>query len=442
MQAPSKGGIATPNAPSIGVPLRFVLTGMTALITGVLWLVMRPDILATYHYNQYVVAITHWFTLGFICSIVMGAMYQLVPVALETRLYSEKLAKWQFIFHLVGFVGMVWKFWIWDMKAVGHYGSVMAVGAMLFVYNVARTLWRVPKWNVVAGGVASALAWFALTILAGLYVVAAKCWEFSPFDPVAQMHAHAHLGGIGFFLMIIVSVSYKLLPMFALSDLQNERRAWWSVGLLNGGLAGLFFTILLRSPWKLGFALVVIAGLAVYAWEIIAILRARKRRMLDWGLRYFLTALGVLAPLSALAVILCWPGLPATVLTTQLENVYGFLGLIGVVALTITGFLYKIVPFLVWYHAYGPEVGRSKVPSLGDLYSARLQAAGYWLFLTGLAAMSISAALGHETAVRRSTLVLSASLLVFAVNMGRILSHFIHPKTEPLIFRKVAGAKT
>ncbi len=441
MQVLSKGGIATPNAPSIGVPLRFVLIGMTALIAGVLWLGVRPDILAPYHYNQYVVAVTHLFTLGFICSIVMGAMYQLVPVALETRLYSEKLAKWQFVFHLVGFTGMVWKFWVWDMTGVGHYGSVMAVGAILFVYNIARTLWQVPNWNVVAGGVASALVWFSLTILAGLYVVAAKCWEFSPFDPVAQMHAHAHLGGIGFFLMMIVSVSYKLLPMFALSELQNERRAWWSVWLLNGGLAGLFLALLLRSPWKLGFALVVIAGLAVYAREIIAILKARKRRLLDWGLRYFLTALGVLAPLSALAVILCWPRLPATLLTTQLENVYGFLALMGVVAFTITGFLYKIVPFLVWYHTYGPEVGRSKVPSLGDLYSARLQAVGFWLFQTGLAATSVSTALGHETAVRWSTVILAASLLVFAINMGRILSHFFFPIIEPLVFRKAAGAK-
>jgi len=258
---------------------------------------------------------------------------------------------------------------------------------------------------------------------------------------VAQMHAHAHLGGIGFFLMMIVSVSYKLLPMFALSELQNERRAWWSVWLLNGGLAGLFLALLLRSPWKLGFALVVIAGLAVYAREIIAILKARKRRLLDWGLRYFLTALGVLAPLSALAVILCWPRLPATLLTTQLENVYGFLALMGVVAFTITGFLYKIVPFLVWYHTYGPEVGRSKVPSLGDLYSARLQAVGFWLFQTGLAATSVSTALGHETAVRWSTVILAASLLVFAINMGRILSHFFFPIIEPLVFRKAAGAK-
>ena len=99
-----------------------MVTGLLALFTGVALLVLRPEMLATYHYNQYVIAATHLFVLGWICTIVMGAMYQLVPVALETKLYSEKLAAWQFVFHLVGFTGMVWMFWTWNMKQVGHFG--------------------------------------------------------------------------------------------------------------------------------------------------------------------------------------------------------------------------------------------------------------------------------------------------------------------------------
>ncbi len=131
--------------------------------------------LATYHYNQYVIAATHLFVLGWITTIVMGAMYQLVPVALETKLYSERLARWQFMFHLVGFSGMVWMFWTWDMKHVGHFGWVLAVGVGLFVYNIARTLLRVPRWNVIATAVASALAWLSLAVLAGLMIAAGKC---------------------------------------------------------------------------------------------------------------------------------------------------------------------------------------------------------------------------------------------------------------------------
>ena len=213
------GSLASANAPSVIVPLLFVVTGMLSLFTGAVWLVFRPDVLSTYHYNQYVIAITHVFTLGFIATIIMGAMYQLVPVALETKLYSEKLAKWHYAFHVIGVAGMIREFWVWDMKLVGHYGSAVALGIVLFAINMIRTLARIPRWNVIAAGIASALFWLVMVVLAGLYAAASKCWNFSPFSHVAFMHAHAHLGGVGFFTMMIVSVSYKLVPMFAISEL-------------------------------------------------------------------------------------------------------------------------------------------------------------------------------------------------------------------------------
>ncbi|HZQ45714.1 MAG TPA: cbb3-type cytochrome c oxidase subunit I, partial [Verrucomicrobiae bacterium] len=163
------------NAPSVALPLTFMLTGLLALAVGAVWLVVNPDILATYHYNQNVIAATHLFVLGWICSIVMGAMYQLVPVALETRLYSERLARWQYIFHLAGFVGMVWMFRVWNMKQVGHFGSVFTVSVGMFVYNIARTLARAPKWNVIATAITSAVSWISFAVIAGLSIAAGKC---------------------------------------------------------------------------------------------------------------------------------------------------------------------------------------------------------------------------------------------------------------------------
>jgi hypothetical protein len=426
-----KAAIADVHAPSVSLPLRFILTGMLSLFVGIVWLAVRPDILATYHYNQYVIAVTHLLVLGWIGSVIMGAMYQLVPVALETRLHSERLARWHFALHTVGFIGMVAMFWIWDMKQVGHFGSAFGLGVGLFVYNLGRTLMRIPRWNVIAAGIASALAWLFLTTMAGLFLASAKCWpQISPFNPIAAMHAHAHLGVVGFFVMMLVAVSYKLVPMFTLGELQSSQRAGWAIALLNAGLFGLFVTILVGSAWKLAFALVIIAALALYGWEIIAILRARKRRSLDWGLKHFLTAIGLLLPLSILAVVLCWPGLPMTALTTQLENVYGFVAIIGVITFAIVGMLYKVVPFLVWYASYSKQIGRRPVPSLGGLYSVRLQAVGYALFVTGLLTTGVAIALGHERCVQWTCALLAGSLLVFAVNMGMILSHLFRPRTQ------------
>ena len=427
-----RAAVVDVHAPSVALPLRFILTGLVALLVGIGWLALRPILLAGYHYSPEVVAAAHLFLLGWICTVIMGAMYQLVPVALETRLHSERLARWHYILHVTGFLGMVAMFHIWNLKQVGHFGSILAVGVGLFVYNIARTLTRIPHWNVVAAGIASALCWLSLTILAGLFVASAKCWpQINPFQPVAAMHAHAHLGGLGFFVMMIVAISYKLVPMFTLSAVQNWRRAGWSLALLNTGLAGVFITILVSSRWKLASAFVVLGGLALYGWEVAAIVRARKRRALDWGIKYFLTAITLLIPVSVLGVVLGWPQLPPTELTMQLENVYGFLAFIGVVTFAILGMLYKVVPFLVWYASYSKAIGRNKVPSLADLYSPKLQAAGYWLFLAGLLLTSVAATLRHETCVRAGSIVLLTSVLIFTVNMGKVLSHLIRPHLEP-----------
>ncbi len=448
------------HAPSVTVPLRFMLTGLLALFTGMGALVARPELLASYHYNQFIIAVTHLFVLGWVCTIVMGAMYQLVPVALETRLYSERLARWQFAFHLAGFAGMVWSFWRWDLKSVGHFGSVLAVGMGLFVYNLARTLWRVPRWNVIVAAVASALGWLSLAVLAGLTIAAGKCsyesvavlsatsWvgtllhglqavgKFTAqFDQLSAMHAHAHLGGVGFFVMLIVGVSYKLVPMFTLSELQSRRRAGWSIALLNAGLVGAFVTILLRNRWKPLFALVLLTALALYGWELRAILRARKRRALDWGLKYFLTAIAVCGPLALLAAVLSLPRLPFTVFTGQMENLYGFLALVGFVSFAIIGMLYKIIPFLVWFGVYSPQVGRRKVPALADLYSAKWQKVGYWLYLTGLVTIGTAILLGKAPVVRIGCILLVASLGALAVNVAKMLSHLLQRKAEPLAWR-------
>ena len=441
-------------APSVTLPLMFVLTGIAALLTGMVWLALRPALLATYHYNQFVVAVTHLFVLGWICSVVMGAMYQLVPVALETKLYSERLARAHFAFHVVGVIGMVWMFHRWNMQHVGHYGTVLAVGVGLFAYNIARTLLRVPKWNVTATAVTAALGWISLTIIAGLSIATAKCtFEIDPkaslvgpvlqwlrslagfmshFDAISAMHAHAHLGAVGFFTLLIVGVSYKLIPMFTLSEVQSRRRAIWSVLLLNAGLAGSFITILLRNPLKPAFAVVIVAALAIYGWELRAILRARKRRTLDWGIKTFLTAIALLLPLAGLAVVLSWPGLPLTGLTGQLENAYGFLGLLGVVTLAIIGMLYKVIPFLVWFGCYSRQIGRAHVPALADLYSSKLQVAGYCAYVTGIVATSAAIVVPNESGVRLGVSLLTLGVLTLVINVGVMLSHFFKLRLKPL----------
>ncbi|MGE3308760.1 MAG: hypothetical protein AB7O66_02230 [Limisphaerales bacterium] len=457
---PTRGKPSGPAAPDVTLPLRFMAVGLASLLATVVLLVIRPDVLTTYHYNQWTTAITHLFVLGFGLSVAMGAMYQLVPVALETRLHSERLARWHFPVHLVSVAGMVWMFWVWDMKQVGHFGSGLALGVGLFVWNVVQTLRRAPRWTVVSFGITSTVFWLAAVVIAGLAVAAAKStYErvgqpgISPalgatleglqavamfvgrFEPLGVMHAHAHLGVLGVFLVLIIGVGYRLVPMFLISDIQSRARAWASIGLLNAGILLSFATIVLQHPLKPAAALVVIAGLGLYGIELTTIVRARRRRSVDGGLQVFLISQALLAPVALLGLWLAQPGLALDESVGRLENTYGFLGLFGVVALAILGMLHKILPFLIWFVAYSQEVGRSRTPTLQEMGSPRLQAACFVLWITGLGVGTAAILLAHTAASRFAALLLAAGLLALLVNAGRILSHLVRPRRQPLRLR-------
>jgi hypothetical protein len=131
--------------------------------------------------------------------------------------------------------------------------------------------------------------------------------------------------------------------------------------------------------------------------------------------------------------VLSWPRLPLNPFTGQLENVYGFVGLIGVVTFAVMGMLYKIIPFLVWYGQYSQHIGHAQVPSLADLYSSRLQAVGYFSFVVGVAVTSAAIAGSSATIVRAGCLLLMLSVATLAVNVAMILSHLLRPRLKPLV---------
>ncbi len=451
------GAHATARAPSIGFPLGFIVFGLACLAASVAMMILRPAILSTYHYNQHVVAVTHLALLGWIGSVVFGALYQLVPVALATRLFSERLAFVHLLCHVVGALGMVWSFWHWNLKHVGHWGSAFAFGVGLLFLNLIWTVIRSRQWTPVSAGIGSALLWLLLTVLAGLAIAAGKCsyesLETRPvggalaltlrgleaiggflarFDQMSLMHSHAHLGALGGFVLLIVTISFKLLPMFLLSETGSDRRAWWIVGLINAGLLGLVITLSVRSPWKLLCAGIIVGALVLYAIELRAILRRRKRRVLDWPLRIFFLGLSVLLPMAGLAGVLSWPGLPLTVFTGQLENLYGFLAVFGLISMAILGMLFKILPFLVWYGTYSIHVGRARVPNLGDMYSAKLVGLAGGLYLAAVIIIGVGILLSHALLIRWGGVAMAAAVSLHLVNYSVVLSHRFRPRLLPI----------
>lgn len=426
---PDAPRITSANAPSASLPLRFIGAGLIALILAGAWLVLMPELITRYHYGPDIVAFAHLTLLGFAASVVMGVLYQFTPVALDAPLHSERLARWHWWMHVSGVAGMVCMFHHWDIKQVGHFGSIFGFGVLVFAWNMARTLARVPRWTPVAFGVASAVGWLVLTMFAGVFAACTKFWPWiSPLAPFAQMHAHAHLGVLGFFMLLTVAVSYRLVPMFLISAIQSEPRAWGSLVLVNVGAAAVVLTIAVQSAWKPIAALIFIAGLALYAIELCAIVRARKRAAIDCGMRSHLTGIALLAPTSALALALCWPDLLPPAASARAENVYAVLGILGVLWFVLLGMLGKILPFFVWFHRYSSEIGRGQVPQLGEMYSMRMQAVGYWCHLIGLACCTVAAGTDFRWVATVGAAFVASAVLAVAINAASIFRHLRRPR--------------
>ncbi|WP_052502583.1 hypothetical protein [Halarcobacter anaerophilus] len=88
-----------------------------------------------------------------------------------------------------------------------------------------------------------------------------------------------------------------------------------------------------------------------------------------------------------------------------------WLGIFGFITFLITGHLYKIIPFLVWYERFSPYVGKRKVPMLADMIpvkSANMQ----FLFSTfGVVVISIGLLFINEVVYKSGVSLLSVGAI-------------------------------
>lgn len=422
---------AAPFSPDLWVPMRFFAFGLAALlIFGAALPFFTGEVLAQHHYTHRSVAFTHLLVLGSIASIVLGATYQLVPVALSVRLHSEKLARASFWFHASGTAGMVAGFWVWNFRVLAWAGTLVTLGLGLFIYNLVRTLRRVRRQDIVSIHVAVSLLYLALTFLAGQYLIHDKLMHFSPIHVVAAIHAHAHLAVLGWLALMIIGVGYRLIPMFALSSIRSEGRAWTAFGLLNAGIFGVFLGILSNSRWLTAAAVLASCGIGLWLVELSAIYRARRRAHLDTSLRQARWAAWQLVPAAAAGLWLSWPDAEPSLFKLQAQTGYFLVALLGFVGLFVLAMLHKIIPFLVWFRLHADKIGLAPTPKLYDLYSVRAQKAAGWIFLAGVWSAALASAFAGSLpafALPAAAGILGLGILIFVSNLASVLLELARP---------------
>jgi hypothetical protein len=354
-------------APPLSIPLRFFLTApLFATAAAILLMWVGPDALVS-RWSPITLTLTHLLTLGFLAMSMIGALLQILPVvagadvpkvrvtasvvhvslALGTialcaafSASSPALFKLAILFLLSGFL------WLFMACLIAVFGS-SAEGVTLKVIRVA-------------------LVGLAVAVTLGLALAGAFAWPLAlPVSLLVKLHAS--WGLVGWVSLLIIGVAFQVVPMFQVTPVYPRAAVNWLPWSVFGLLSAWSLMMAFASKWPNWCAQLltvdIAAALAAFGVTTLYLLWKRKRSAMD-PTTYF-WRIGLSCLLLCIAVWLAGQLRPAIVDAPAYPLLLGVLFIAGFAYSIVNGMLYKIVPFLVWYHLQSRiEKGQGKVPNV------------------------------------------------------------------------------
>jgi hypothetical protein len=414
--AGTPGGLAATG--SLLLPGEHFAAALCFLAAGAIGLVVvAPELAAGLYPSPRVAAVTHLVPLVWLTTTIFGALYQLLPVALGAPVRSTRVGHLAFAAWVPG-VALFAAGIATGSIALHHVGvALVGTGILLVVGNVGASLGRSRARDVTWAAVALALVALASTLVLGAALLHDVHAPFLAEARLRVLAAHVHVALVGWALVTIVGMSHRLLPMFLLAHRAGTGWTRRALALLAVGVA--LFAVgagrgIAPAAW-LGAALIE-GGVVCFLVQSRAFFAARIRPRLDVGMRFAATALAFLGVAALLGPVV----LAAGTGEPRLATAYVIVGLLGGIVLYVVGFFYKIVPFLAWIARYRGRMGKEKVPTVAELYSARVAMVQLIVMTAGVAVLAAGTVAGHAHCVRVGAVLFAAGVALFLTPIVRV----------------------
>ena len=406
-------------APPLSVPLRFFLTGpVFAIIAAILLFWNGPQAL-TSRWSPLTLALTHLLVLGFLASSMIGALIQILPVVAGVHLPRTQLtASAVHLLLTVGTAALATAFLL-PHPLLFKLALLSLGSAFLWLLVVSVVgLWRVPGASATLWAIRLALLALLATVILGATLASAFAWTFG-LPLVDLTNLHARWGLLGWVGLLTIGVAYQVVPMFQVTPLYPSYLTRWLVPVM-------FFLLLTwtavdvltwQQPngWNAAMSIFVALGFMLFGLTTLYLLWFRKRSKPDVTVMFWRTAMT-----SLIVCALLWIAgrfLPQMVVAPSYSLFLGVLFVVGFGYSAINGMLYKIVPFLVWYHLQSAISKRGIVPNVKQILSDNITTRQFFSHLTALVIL-LAATLWPG-------ILTHAGGLAFAVSSGWLLVNLI-----------------
>jgi len=363
-----------------------------------------------------VLSFVHLFLLGFVMMTIFGAMAQLVPVVLEVGHFGVELfyAIWPLL--AIGTMLMAFGFYSHPML-LPFGGVVVLIAMMIFVMEIFLTIKKVKKLNLVMSSMLIANIFLFFGIIFGL-VMALGYAGMIDIDINPLLRSHVFLVIVGYITVTIMGLSVVLLPMFGLShgfSMKPLERALTIVSLA-------VLLVVLSSFIKFKFLeyagyIFIAIGLFIYFYFIKIIYKTRARKEIDIYAKSLIFSYFSLIASLILGLIYLVVGYEPLLLASAWMMFFGFFSFI------ITGHVYKIIPFLVWFERFSPLVGKQKVPMLADMLPKKSSSAQFIFCAVGTVIIAIAILLQNDVFIKAGVSFLFTGALAFVRNVLYMINY-------------------
>lgn len=374
---------ATQNPLLYRIVVTHYLISSLCFVSLAIMLLFAARNLTGHYFHPQLLAITHMAALGWGTLVIFGAVYQLLPVILETDLYSYKAAWISLALFTSGLVFLVYSFWNFEPGIYMQIGSLLLLaGISLFATNVFLTA-KQNRDDIHQEFIITACIWLVATAFLGTLLVFNFRYAFFQKDHLLFLKLHAHMGLAGWFLMLITGVSSKLIPMFLVSKQQKPALLSWSFYLINGGL--LFFLIDTYFS-ELNFktyiaASITLSGIACWLTFIAGCFRSRMRKKVDLSIWHSLVSFILLGTAIFTLPFIVFYHIKSSPVAVNYTLLYGSLLFMGWISSLILGQTFKTLPFIVWLKHYQHLAGKGTIPMPAEIFKDKLLKIQFGLYL-------------------------------------------------------------
>lgn len=367
--------LSTEQAPPIDVPLRFFAIAPFFLMLAALLLATAGRNPFTDMHSAAMIAVTHCITLGFMAMVMLGAIQQMLPVVIGSPMPAPRLIAWlTYLPLLAGSLLLPGGFMLGRPDLLNLSWPLLGLAFLIFISAALHSLVRAAAQNSTRTAILLSILSLALAVSVGMLLARGYAAGIPlPYNSLATAHVSLALGG--WITLLIAGVSYQVVPMFQITPNYPK---WLTVGLAPALFAVLLLNLvplLYPAPEWLALVAEIIFWLLAggFAIATLWLQNQRRRRVPDPTLSFF--RLGMASLLLAAIFSLASHFSPATHDVFRMLSGLAFLA--GFAMSLAQGMLYKIIPFLVWFHLFrgGINAVKAGIPNMKEIIQER------WMWL-------------------------------------------------------------